>query len=384
MAIISEYEDETEVKKPTPPVEASNKPSTKASNLNSSYAAAAHRGHSAASSAAKAVVIDSSDAVEVSDTATSSGDGISGIHDHVLGDLLQEHAGEPFELLRTVFEFVGRKTELLSGEGVVTKVNDLIWDIKQKRKVKTVVPEASTEKSVPVTKQPEEVKKPEPVQETLKPSVSSSPKENGLKVKQEEKVSETKEAVAEAPKEDEEMPDAAEPKALAPNRGNGADFAKYKWTQTLSELTVLIPLPPGTKTRGLTVDIKKNYLKAGLKGQPPILEGELFNGVRVDDCVWSLEDGKELSIMLTKVNQMEWWKTVVKGEPEIDTQKVEPENSKLTDLDPETRQTVEKMMYDQRQKAMGLPTADEQQKQDILKKFMSQHPEMDFSKAKMC
>lgn len=51
-----------------------------------------------------------------------------------------------------------------------------------------------------------------------------------------------------------------------------------------------------------------------------------------------------ISILLTKSDQMEWWKCCVKGEPEIDTQKVEPETSKLGDLDPETRSTVEKMM----------------------------------------
>ncbi|KAB5549675.1 HSP20-like chaperone [Coniochaeta sp. 2T2.1] len=165
------------------------------------------------------------------------------------------------------------------------------------------------------------------------------------------------------------------------------DALPYKWTQTIGDLDITFAVPGSYKSKDLAIAISKSKLSAGVKNQPPLVQGDLFAPIKTDDSTWTLTsapDGtKTVEIHLDKSNKMEWWPHVVAGAPKIDVSKIVPENSKISDLEGETRQMVEKMMFDQRQKEMGLPTSEEQKKLDILKKFQQQHPEMDFSNAKI-
>lgn len=97
-----------------------------------------------------------------------------------------------------------------------------------------------------------------------------------------------------------------------------------------------------------------------------LIEGELYDRIKADDSSWTLEDGNKLVLNLEKAGE-NIWKTICKGHQEIDATKVD-NNKKITEFDPETEGALRKIVYEQNRKAAGLPTTEEEQQQEMLRK----------------
>lgn len=132
--------------------------------------------------------------------------------------------------------------------------------------------------------------------------------------------------------------------------GNGGVTPRYYWTQTVDEATVYVDVPPGTRSKDVECVIQRRRLKLRVRGAGEatggackaageggalgrdgkegekgdgdlIFDGELPSAVSREDSMWSLNGGTTVVISFEKTTKS-WWKSVVKGDPEIDTSKV--------------------------------------------------------------
>ena len=168
---------------------------------------------------------------------------------------------------------------------------------------------------------------------------------------------------------------------MEPNNGFGADFERYSWVQTLHDVTITIPVNASLRARNVDCRIEPNHLYICIKGEEsPILNGNLYQRIKVDNSVWTLEtenNQRYLRIELEKNEGEHWWPYAIQGEKSIDVSKIEPPPVNLDALDGSVRSQVEKMMYEQNH-----PKKESTDKDKVIQQFMKDHPEMDFSQEK--
>lgn len=309
--------------------------------------------------------------------------------DNMMINILQD-CGDYDKFFDCVFGFLTRKTDFFTdmkkAETTIATAGRKNLERLQKTKNNKAKADEERKQRLIAKEAVRKAKEQEAIQKAQKMAeerAQAAPKQpEALVEKKEKKVAKEGEEGAEGEEEEEED-------KTPPPPGNGAIIDKYTWRQTLHEVSVDIWLPPNYNKKDLKVTFTSEQVFVGLKGQDPIIDGKWPEPINSEDSIWTIERDenniKYLHLEIYKWKTKEgWWKHVAEGEPEINTQKINPESSKLSDIeDPSVRSQVEKMMFDMRQKQMGKPTSEEQKKDDILKQFKAQHPEMDFSNVKM-
>ncbi|SBT48048.1 CS domain protein, putative [Plasmodium ovale wallikeri] len=149
---------------------------------------------------------------------------------------------------------------------------------------------------------------------------------------------------------------------------NGGKTEKYFWNQALNEINIEIPLHTEIKTSEIKVDISNKNIKVFHLSEVK-LEGTFYEEVNKQECMWSIEDKKKIIISLEKKRE-NWWPCVLKGDPEIDTSKIESKKN-LIDFDEKTQGEIRKFLHKQKLKSEGIKSPEEIREQALLKNVLN-------------
>jgi N-terminal conserved domain of Nudc./CS domain len=149
--------------------------------------------------------------------------------------------------------------------------------------------------------------------------------------------------------------------------GNGGITSKYRWTQTLEECTVLVQCPKSnnaTPLRGkdIRVALLPNTLRVQIvqqgnvndKAGTILLDGELSQRIVPSESTWTIESGV-IQIILYKHVKTFWDSIFLNDTIKIDTSLVDSRRN-IDTYDEVTQAHIRKIIFEQQQQSMGLPT----------------------------
>lgn len=155
-----------------------------------------------------------------------------------------------------------------------------------------------------------------------------------------------------------------------PESYNGADREGYSWSQSITDCDLRVTVPKHlVKGKQIKVDIKKKHLKVSYKSDNSeeiiVIDDELMWEIQKDDCMWSLIPGEHVHLYLEKV-QERWWDAVFVNEPKINVREIDCSRP-MSDLKEDEQMKIQELMYNERQKRMGLPQSHEEKTHNLLK-----------------
>ena len=116
-------------------------------------------------------------------------------------------------------------------------------------------------------------------------------------------------------------PNKSEKKSPSPNKletsgdpVNGADQGTYRWSQTTSDLEIIVPVDQLVLKGNLVkVACTKNSIKVAVSGKS-LVDGLLSNEIKPSDMIWNLMPGSHILISLEKAKEGPLWSKLMKNE----------------------------------------------------------------------
>ncbi|XP_063682707.1 nuclear migration protein nudC-like [Bolinopsis microptera] len=135
--------------------------------------------------------------------------------------------------------------------------------------------------------------------------------------------------------------------SVYPNEGDGATYKHYKWTQSPTELEILVPLCKHRLKLKKTLQV--NYTSSSIFAY--IQDKKMFGGIladkiKSDEVTWTLEDNI-ICVRAEKVKKA-WWKQLLITEPMLLLKPILRKHASLSDIGEEEMKQYQQTVVNKR------------------------------------